>query len=95
MWICLRYLMVKRRVELKDIGEKKNIYMIWEYLFKRKYIRENTILRKCLEYRLNEFLKNRSERFIFLTSAIDIAMYMDSSNFNGKKLFGKKEEKSL
>jgi len=48
-----------------------------------------------LEYRLKEFhKKNRSERFIFLTAAIDIAMYMDSSNFNGEgKLFGKKEEK--
>ena len=85
----------KKEGQVKRYRRKENIYMIWEYLFTRKNIRENTILRKCLEYRLNEFhKKNRSERFIFLTSAIDIAMYMDSSNFNGEgKLFGKKEEK--
>ena len=53
--------------------------MIWKYLFERKNIKENSILRKCLEYRLEEFKKkNRSERFIFLAAAIDIAMYMDS-----------------
>ena len=85
----------KREGQVKRYRRKENIYMIWEYLFKRKNIKENSILRKCLEYRLKEFhKKNRSERFIFLTAAIDIAMYMDSSNFNGEgKLFGKKEEK--
>ena len=85
----------KREGQVKRYRRKENIYMIWEYLFERKNIKENSILRKCLEYRLKEFhKKNRSERFIFLTAAIDIAMYMDSSNFNGEgKLFGKKEEK--
>ena len=85
----------KREDGIKRYRRKENIYMIWEYLFERKNIKENSILRKCLEYRLEEFhKKNRSERFIFLTAAIDIAMYMDSSNFNGEgKLFGKKEEK--
>ena len=85
----------KKEGKVRRYRRKENIYMIWEYLFQRKNIKENTILRKCLEYRLNEFhKKNRSERFIFLTAAIDIAMYMDSSNFNGEgKLFGKKEER--
>ena len=85
----------KREGKVRRYRRKENIYMIWEYLFTRKNIKENTILRKCLEYRLNEFhKKNRSERFIFLTAAIDIAMYMDSSNFNGEgKLFGKKEQR--
>ena len=85
----------KKEGQVKRYRRKENIYMIWEYLFERKNVKENSILRKCLEYRLNEFhKKNRSERFIFLTAAIDIAMYMDSSNFNGEgKLFGKKEEK--
>ena len=55
---------------------KENIYMIWEYLFDRKNIKNNEVLRKVLEYKLKEFYKkNRSERFIFLSSAIDIAMY--------------------
>ena len=85
----------KKEGKVRRYRRKENIYMIWEYLFTRKNIKENTILRKCLEYRLKEFhKKTRSERFIFLTAAIDIAMYMDSSNFNGEgKLFGKKEER--
>jgi len=54
---------------------KENIYMIWEYLFDRKNIKNNEVLRKCLEYRFEEFKKKRSERFIFLSASIDIAMY--------------------
>ena len=55
---------------------KENIYMIWEYLFDRKNIKNDPILQNCLEYRFEEFKKkNRNERFIFLTASIDIAMY--------------------
>lgn len=69
----------KREGQVKRYRRKENIYMIWEYLFKRKNIKENSILRKCLEYRLKEFhKKNRSERFIFLTAAIDIAEVLGS-----------------
>jgi hypothetical protein len=62
--------------EVVRYRRKENIYMIWEYLFGRENIKENEVLRCCLEYRLKEFYKkNRTERFIFLTAAIDIAMY--------------------
>ena len=62
--------------EVVRYRRKENIYMIWEYLFSRRNIKENDLLRRCLEYRLKEFYKkNRGERFIFLTAAIDIAMY--------------------
>ena len=62
---------------------KENIYMIWEYLFSRENIKNNDMLRNCLEYRLKEFYKkNRKERFIFLTSAIDIAMYKKTNKKN-------------
>ena len=62
--------------EVVRYRRKENIYMIWEYLFGRENIKENEVLRRCLEYRLKEFYKkNRGERFIFLTAAIDIAMY--------------------
>ena len=54
---------------------KENIYMIWEYLFDRKNIKNNEVLRKCLEYRFEEFKKKRNERFIFLSASIDIAMH--------------------
>lgn len=55
---------------------KENIYMIWKYLFDLENIKNDKVLQKCLEYKLKEFYKkNRNERFIFLTSAIDIAMY--------------------
>ena len=36
---------------------KENIYMIWEYLFSRENIKNNEVLRRCLEYRLKEFYK--------------------------------------
>ena len=63
---------------------KENIYMIWEYLFSRENIKNDEVLQKVLEYKLKEFYKkNRSERFIFLSSCVDIAMY------KGKK--GKKD----
>ena len=35
--------------KMRRYGRKENIYMIWEYLFERKNIKENSILRKCLE----------------------------------------------
>ena len=62
--------------EVVRYRRKENIYMIWEYLFSRENIKNNEVLGRCLEYRLKEFYKkNRTERFIFLTAAIDIAMY--------------------
>ncbi len=54
---------------------KENIYMIWEYLFDRKNIKNDPVLRKCLEYRFEEFKKKRHERFIFLSASVDIAMH--------------------
>jgi len=54
---------------------KENIYMIWEYLFDRKNIKNDPVLRKCLEYRFEEFKKKRHERFIFLSASVDITMH--------------------
>ena len=52
--------------------------MVWEYLLNLKEVRENKAVKKCLEYKLKEFmLKNRRERFIFLTSCIDLLLYID------------------
>ncbi len=60
---------------------KENIYMIWEYLFNLKKIKESPILKKCLEYRLEDFYnKNRKERFIFLSSSIDIALHSEAKD---------------
>ena len=77
----------KKKGEKVRFRRKENIYMIWEYLFSRKKIKENSILKKCLEYRLTEFYKiNRKERFIFLTASIDIALYANPQVENVKKL---------
>ena len=77
----------KKKGEKVRFRRKENIYIIWEYLFSRKKIKENSILKKCLEYRLTEFYKiNRKERFIFLTASIDIALYADPQVENVKKL---------
>lgn len=57
---------------------KENIYMVWEYLFKLKEVKSNRAVKKCLEYKLKEFMiKNRKERFIFLTACIDLLLYID------------------
>jgi len=71
----------KRKGEKRRFRRKENIYMIWEYLFGLKNIKENKVYAACLEYRLKEFYKlNRTERVIFLTSSIDIARYCRDSN---------------
>ena len=60
---------------------KENIYMIWEYLFNLKKIKESPILKKCIEYRLQDFYnKNRKERFIFLSASIDIALNSEAKD---------------
>ena len=69
---------------VRRFKRKENIYMIWEFLFDRKNVKENPFMKKCLEYKLQEFhKKKRSERFIFLTAAIDIALFAggESGNF--------------
>lgn len=66
---------------------KDNIYMVWEYLLNLDKIKNNDILKKCLNYKLKEFfIKDRHERPMFITSAIDIAMYIKTNNFNNTKL---------
>ena len=61
-------------------SKKENIYKIWNYLFNRKVVKENWILRKNLEYKIVEFhKKKRGERFMWLSSAIMLI-------WNAKKL---------
>ena len=61
-------------------SKKENIYKIWNYLFNRKVVKENWMLRKNLEYKLGEFhKKKRGERFMWLSSAIMLI-------WNAKKL---------
>ena len=68
---------------VKRFKRKENIYMIWEFLFNRKNIQEDPSLKKCLEYRLKEFHnKSKRERFIFLTAAVDIALFMEGKSGN-------------
>ncbi len=63
--------------------KKENIYKIWYYLFKRKVVMENWILRKNLEYKLIEFhKKKRGERFMWLSSAIQLVLNADKLGLN-------------
>jgi hypothetical protein len=59
--------------------KKENVYKIWYYLFNRKVVLENWMLCRTLEYKLGEFHKKRGERFMWLSSAIQIVL-------NAKKL---------
>ena len=81
--------MGKRDGNVRRFRRKENIYMIWEFLFSRKNIMSDPMLKKCLEYRLGEFhKKSRGERFIFLTASIDIALFQTAEfdfNMNLKK----------
>ena len=76
--------MGKRDGNVRRFRRKENIYMIWEFLFSRKNIMSDPLLKKCLEYRLGEFhKKSRGERFIFLTASIDIALFQTAEfDFN-------------
>ena len=84
----------KRNGIKKRFGRKDNIYMIWEYLFSRKNIIENIILKENLKYRLKEFHnKKRKERHIFLSAAVDIALHCGLNDNNGDyELFKKKKK---
>ena len=88
--------MGKRDGNVKRFRRRENIYMIWEFLFSRKKIIANPILKKCLEYRLQEFHnKNRRERFIFLSASIDIALFCNDNvdfNMNLEKFLNQKIE---
>lgn len=54
---------------------KDNIYMVWEYLFDTNVVKANSVYKKVMDYKLNEFFKlGRGERFMFLCSCIDMAM---------------------
>jgi len=54
---------------------KDNIYMVWEYLFDTEVVKANSVYKKVMDYKLNEFFKlGRGERFMFLCSCIDMAM---------------------
>lgn len=62
--------------DITRFRRREYIYVIWEYLFGLEIVRKNLNVKKVLEYRLNEFFKkDRKERFMFLTSAVDICMF--------------------
>lgn len=61
----------KSRFRRKDV-----VYEIWEYLFEK--VKTDETLRVCLEMKLKQFfVKNRSERHIWLSSAISIVLHKD------------------
>lgn len=62
--------------ETKRFRRREYIYVIWKYLFDLEIVKKNLNVKKVLEYRLKEFFnKDRKERFMFLTSAVDICMF--------------------
>ena len=67
---------------------KDNIYMVWEYLFDTEVVKANSVYKKAMDYKLNEFFKlGRGERFMFLCSCIDMVMKCsDSEEISKEKL---------
>lgn len=67
--------------ETRRFRRKEYIYIIWEYLFSLPKVSESKTIQKALDFKLKEFFKvDRKERFMFLTSAIDVCLYYESSS---------------
>ena len=74
----------KIKIKNKKIKKRENVYNVWKYLINSKYVENNKVLRKCLEYRLRDFdEKKKKERFMFMTSAIDLVLMVKKKNMNG------------
>ena len=72
---------------------KDNIYMIWSYLFNLEKVKNNKNIEKVLEWKLNEFfVKERKERFLFLSSCIDICMFYNEKWENLKEYYDNRIE---
>jgi len=78
--ICYRREKGARRFKRTDCE-----YIIWEYLFQKG--KGNKYLMKYLQYKLEEyFVKNRGERFIWLTASIMMVMHKDNTDWDPHKL---------
>lgn len=72
---------------------KDNIYLIWNYLFHLEKVKSNKNIEKVLEWKLNEFfVKERKERFLFLSSCIDICMFYNEKWENLKEYYDSRIE---
>ena len=72
---------------------KDNIYIIWNYLFNLEKVKNNKNIEKVLELKLNEFfVKERKERFLFLSSCIDICMFYNEKWENLKEYYDRRIE---
>ena len=76
-----------KKIKNKKIKKRENVYNVWKYLLNSKYVENNRIVRKCLEYRLRDFdEKKKKERFMFMTSAIDLVLMVKKKNMNEKDM---------
>lgn len=77
---CLKYMY--KILENNNSGKKRifrnrkdNIYMIWEYLMS---LDNDNNIKKVLEYKINNFFDKRNKnRFLFLSSAVDLCMFKE------------------
>ena len=72
---------------------KDNIYMVWEYLFDTNVVKANSVYKKVMDYKLNEFFKlGRGERFMFLCSCIDMAMKCNTPEDKSREILSNLRE---
>ena len=72
---------------------KDNIYMVWEYLFDTEVVKANSVYKKVMDYKLNEFFKlGRGERFMFLCSCIDMAMKCNTPEDKSREILSNLRE---
>jgi len=70
---------LKKKVMRRDAP----VYLIWDYLLKSEKVGGNEILKKCIEYRFQEFPKKRGEQKMFLSSAISLYIFSDRISWEG------------
>jgi hypothetical protein len=69
-------------LEKKVLKRNKPIYLVWDYLLKSEKVKNNENLKKSIEYRLEEFHKDRNEKKMYIVSALSLYLYYDKINWN-------------
>ena len=88
------------KLERKVLKRSTPVYLIWEYLLNSKKVKDNVNLRKSIEYRFDEFHKERGEKKMFMVAALSLYIYSDNidweidwENVKAKNCYNLIEEK--
>ena len=75
-WAC-KLFSCDEKLEKKVLRRSAPIYLVWDYLLKTNSVKENEKLKKLIEYRMQEFTKDRGEKKMFLIASLSLYFYRD------------------